>query len=278
MEGNLMTFSVDSKYIWSRDQMRAFLKHPSPGVQEWAAARILILYPELQEEMLSFLAEASPEAGSSLLDVLEHLPLTGSAVPPLLNYFRQQPDSFDQGRTAMLLVRCGYSLPEDELYNLVLPPDISSTEAGFEYLLRHLLGKVTDAKREEILYGLASGCNSGSFYDLLSDKENPEDTVKHLEMLAEQYRQKLPDVHKVTDVPAALRLLTGALDQHNAYLLVKDLRFPSLIAQLDLTLRRSRLLAESVREHPERDKKESSGLICLLLACTGFNLPSGALQ
>ncbi len=78
---------IKLNYIWSREKLRQLLEHPSEDIQEWAASRILKLYPDLKNEMLVFLQQASTEVASDLLNDLQELPLDEKAIDPLLKFF-----------------------------------------------------------------------------------------------------------------------------------------------------------------------------------------------
>jgi tetratricopeptide (TPR) repeat protein len=261
-----MTLANESPFIWSRDQLRAFLKHPSVGVQCWAAEHILILYPNLLDEALAFLPQATPAEVSYFLNVIENMPLTEDAVPSLLKVFRKPDPAFDQDRLAVLLTRCGYALPDHELDQLSLPYQFSYTEAGFQYLLRRLFTKVPEEKQDDLYYALSAGLKTEDLYDLLSAEENQEHRGQTLEELEKQYRQQLPKVLKVKEAAAALRLLDGALENYSKYLSIAPAGFPSLTGQLDSAFKRCKLLAETVRMHLERRGRVSFKLVHLLLA------------
>jgi tetratricopeptide (TPR) repeat protein len=266
LEENPVSLEIESPYIWNREQMRAFLKHPSEDVQRWAAEHILLFFPDLLKEVMAFLPQATRPEAPALMDALEEMTLTENAVPALLEVFRNTKHHFDQGQLAVLLARCGYFLPDHELDNLSLPYQFAHTEDGFQYLLRRLFTRRPEHKQNEFCFTLSTGLNGEDIYDFLADKKKPKDKERILDDLGKQYRQPLPKVLMVKDSASTLRLLTSALANYAAFLSSASEGFSALTGQLDRAYERCRLLAEAVQVYLERGGRISPELIPVLLA------------
>jgi tetratricopeptide (TPR) repeat protein len=253
-------------YSWSRDKLRLLLEHPWDEVQSWAACRILDLYPEAKDEMLLLLPHASPAVALHLLDGLKELPLVESAVNPLLEFFHRVHRPMDRAIAAVLLLRCGYDLPYEELAALPLQQvakELAQTVSGFGYLLQRMVEESEEA--EDIYYGLACGCASEGAYELLNRTQERKKRSEVLGLLEKQWKYPLPDVHRVKDIGTALRLLEDSLVESRP-LPEKSARFATVLAELAPVSERCVLLAAAVRDNPGRNTSHRQ--IPLLLGCS----------
>ena len=254
-------------YIWNRDQMRAFLSHPSKNVQSWAGSRILELYPDLKDEMIDILLQVSQDVITFLLDGLRELDSNEGKVEPLLKYYQTADSQIDRIRAATLLFRYGYNFSEKELADLPLQnmTEMASTEAGFSAMLKRSM----TARTEEsgLFYNLAYGCGPEELYNLLINSEKPKEKRQTLKDLAEQWQCRLPDISGIKDVPGALRSLEDVLNREVDCSSEGRVRFPALMKELDQDSARRKLIAVSLKEHLSQGNKAISNFLPLLQSC-----------
>jgi hypothetical protein len=235
---------MTSDYIWSREKLRQFLEHSSEDIRTWATERILILYPDLKDDMLMFLEQAAPEVASDLLDNLQELPLEEKAIEPLLQFFLVSDQLNDKAKAAGLLATCGHVLPDEELEKLSLYDlaELALNKGGFQFFLRRLLSSGEEKSR--ILLGLAYGCSAEDYFRYLSEeKDDPKCVKETLEDFEKQWKVRLPALDKTKNGETALRWLEECLQENDGWLPVPESRFYTLIAEIDQTQERLRLLA-----------------------------------
>jgi len=254
-------------YIWNRDQMRAFLSHPSKNVQSWAGSRILELYPDLKDEMIDILSRASQDAVIFLLDSLRELDSNEGKVEPLLKFYQTADGQIDRIKAALLLDRYGYIFSEKELTDLPLQnmTDMALTETGFSAMLKRSLA--ARAEESELFHNLAYGCSSGDLYPILAGNDKSQEKRQTLKELAKQWHCHLPDILGLKDVPAALELLEDILSREAESPSEGIERFSSLINELDRDAARCKLLAVSLKEHLSQSNKLISHFLPLLQSC-----------
>ena len=254
-------------YIWSRDQLKAFLSHSSKNVRSWAASRILELYPDLKDEMIDIIPQTSQDVVTFLFDGLSKLDSNEGKVEPLLRYYQIADNQIDKFRAAILLDRYGYIFSEKELADLPLHnmTDMPSTETGFSAILK----RSVTAKTEEsgLFYNLAYGCGSDGLYQLLTSNDNPKEKRQTLKDLAEQWQCHLPDVSGTKDVPGALRSLEDVFNREVDCSSEGRVRFPAIMKELDRDSARRKLIAASLKEHLSQGNKAISNFLPLLQSC-----------
>lgn len=254
-------------FIWSRDQMRAFLSHPSGNVKSWAAGRILELYPDLKDEMIDILPQLTEDAVTTLLDGLIELDSNEGKIEPLLKFYRTTDNQLGEVKAAQLLDRYGYVLSEKELAELPLRSmtDMASTETGFSAMLKR---SMTDGIEDSgLFYNLAYGCGSLDLYGLFDGNDKLKENRLILKDMAEQWQCHLPDVSGVKDVRGALRTLEDVLKREVDCSSEGRVRFPALMKELDRYSARSKLIATSLKEHLSRGNKAISYFLPLLQSC-----------
>jgi hypothetical protein len=162
---------METRYIWSRDKLRALLAHPSDEVQSWAACRVLELYPDTKDEMLACLLDASPTVAFHLLDAFQDMALPDTATEPLCRFIQGERSPGDKAVAALLLARLGHELPDEDMKALPwwqIADDMALADAGFSFLLRQISQRPSEEKADDLLYALACGCGAGDLYNLLS--------------------------------------------------------------------------------------------------------------
>jgi hypothetical protein len=255
-------------YIWSRDQLRAFLDHSSADVRSWAACRILELFPDLKDEVIDMLPTAPPDVVNFLLDGLCESDADQGKVGPLLQYYQIADRQIDKNKAAALLNRYGYNFPEKDLADLDLPKiaDFASTETGFSAILKRSLS--SNLGEPELVLNLAYGCGIEDLYELIVSDDSLREKRQSLKDLADHWQCQFPDVLELKDVSSALRLLEDVLSRADTSLSEGPDRFPALTRVLDRDLARCKLIKESLKEHLTGGNKINSSFLPLLQICS----------
>ncbi|OGO39482.1 MAG: hypothetical protein A2147_07720 [Chloroflexi bacterium RBG_16_57_8] len=258
---------METKYIWSRDKLRALLDHPSDGVQSWASCRVLELYPDMKDEMLAYLPDASPTVAFHLLDAFQGMVLPDGAAEPLRRFLQAERSPADKAVAALLLVRLGYELPNEHMKALPLrqlADDLALTDTGFSFLLLQISQQPNAETADEFFYALACGCGAGDLYNLLSRAKSMSEWRRAVKKRLES---PLSAVLDVKDSRTALELLEESLQESVAVAPPQQGRFPSLMAELEKNSKRCTLLAERISEILESDRTSAFREVDLLAAC-----------
>lgn len=105
---------TEMNYIWSWEKLRDLLNHPLEEIQSWATCRLLELYPDKRDEMLSSLPQLNSNDAFHVLDTFRDLALPENAAGPLRKFLEGKRRPVDKAIAAMLLARCGQGLPYEK--------------------------------------------------------------------------------------------------------------------------------------------------------------------
>lgn len=159
-------------YIWPRETLWALLQHHDEEVQDWAASRLLALYPEATADLLALL----PRVSSSMASViLMHIPAEMSS-PSLHEAVHTLANPSLKARVVALLVRAGHPPTADQIaimeqgHALDL---LAETEPGVAFLLSRYQEAPHEAGR--LLHPLALACGSADIFVRLEEDTRKKD-------------------------------------------------------------------------------------------------------
>ena len=195
-------------YIWDRDTLWSLLQHHDEEIQDWAATRLLELYPEATADLLELLPRVSSSMASAVLTHVQ-----GETVPPSLHEaLPRLANPYLKARAVALLLRAGHTLTADQLAIMeqgnVLDL-LTETEPGFAFLL----SRYQEAPHEAggLLYALALACGSADIFVRLKEDTRKKDWRGLLDELEEAWGCALTACKGVRRAREALSVLERTL-------------------------------------------------------------------
>jgi tetratricopeptide (TPR) repeat protein len=195
-------------YIWNRETLWSLLQHHDEEIQDWAASRLLVLYPEATADLV----EGLPRVSSSMASIIV-MHIQGEASSPSLQAaWHTVANPYLKARVAALLLRAGHTLTADQLavveqgngFDL-----LAETEPGFAFLLSRYREAPHEAGR--LLRPLALACGSADIFVRLEEDTRKRAWRGLLDELEEAWGCSLSAYKGVRRAREAIRVLEQTL-------------------------------------------------------------------
>ena len=160
------------RYMWDRETLWSQLQHHDEQIQDWAASRLLALYPEASADLVELL----PRVSSSIASMILMHTQRETSPPSLQAAWLTLVNPYLKARVAALLLRAGHTLTADQLTSMEQGNGLdllAETEPGFAFLLSRYQEAPHTAGR--LLKPLALACGSADMFVRLEEDTRKRD-------------------------------------------------------------------------------------------------------
>ena len=252
------------RYMWDRETLWSLLQHHDEEIQDWAATRLLALYPEATADLLALL----PRVSSSMASVILMHVQGETSSPSLQEALHTLANPYLKARAAALLLRAGHPLTADQLAIMeqgnVLDL-LAETEPGFAFLLSRYREAPHEAGR--LLHSLALACGSADIFVRLEEDTRRKDWRGLVDELEEAWGCSLAACKDVRRAREALSVLERTLRAAHLDEAVDTQWQQELVATLAQDCTRLAAVAEAASFRLARFPDLALAEVALVLSC-----------
>jgi tetratricopeptide (TPR) repeat protein len=250
--------------MWDRQTLWSLLQHHDEEIQEWAAARLLALYPEATADLVDLL----PRVSSSMASMILMRTQGDTSLPSLQAVWHTLTNPYLKARVAALLLRAGHTLTADQFASMEqgnVFDLLAETEPGFAFLLSHYREAPHEAGR--LLQPLAQACGCADIFVRLQEDTRKKDWRGLLDELGDAWDCSLTAYRGARRARESLRVLEQTLRTIPLEATIASQWQQELCAALVQDRQRLAAVAEAVSSRLARFPDLALAEVALILSC-----------